>query len=36
VVWRAEEMVVDPAGELTRVLSTILNRNSIAVRQAAE
>jgi 2,4-dichlorophenol 6-monooxygenase len=36
VAWRAEEMVADPAGELTRVLSTILDRNSIAVRQAAE
>lgn len=36
VAWRAEEMVIDPAGELTRVLSTILDRNSIAVRQAAE
>ncbi|AZN73022.1 2,4-dichlorophenol 6-monooxygenase [Georhizobium profundi] len=36
VAWRAEEMVADPAGELTRVLSTILDRNSIAMRQAAE
>lgn len=36
VAWRAEEMVADPAGELTRVLSTILDRNSAAARQAAE
>jgi 2,4-dichlorophenol 6-monooxygenase len=36
VAWRAEEMVADPASELTRVLSSILDRDDITFRQAAE
>ncbi|ODT71633.1 MAG: 2,4-dichlorophenol 6-monooxygenase [Pelagibacterium sp. SCN 63-23] len=36
VAWRAEEMVADPAGELIRVLSAILDRDSLAQRNAAE
>ncbi len=36
VAWRAEEMVADPAAELTRVLTAILDRDSVAQRHAAE
>ncbi len=36
VAWRAEEMVADPAAELVRVLSTILDRDSLSARKAAE
>jgi len=36
VAWRAEEMVADPAGELSRVLSSILDRDNLAQRSAAE
>lgn len=36
VAWRAEEMMADPAGELIRVLSAILDRDSLAQRNAAE
>jgi 2,4-dichlorophenol 6-monooxygenase len=36
VAWRAEEMVADPAAELTRVLSDILDRGALAQRTAAE
>ncbi|MFN4271835.1 MAG: FAD-dependent oxidoreductase [Aliihoeflea sp.] len=36
VAWRAEEMVADPAAELVRVLSAILNRDGLAARKAAE
>jgi 2,4-dichlorophenol 6-monooxygenase len=36
VAWRAEEMVADPAAELVRVLSAILDRDGLAARKAAE
>jgi 2,4-dichlorophenol 6-monooxygenase len=36
VAWRAEEMVADPAAELSRVLSSILDRDNLAQRSAAE
>jgi 2,4-dichlorophenol 6-monooxygenase len=36
VAWRAEEMVADPAAELVRVLSAILDRDSLSARKAAE
>jgi 2,4-dichlorophenol 6-monooxygenase len=36
VAWRAEEMVADPAAELTRVLAAILDRDGVAQRHAAE
>jgi 2,4-dichlorophenol 6-monooxygenase len=36
VAWRAEEMAADPVAELSRVLSSILDRDSLAQRSAAE
>jgi 2,4-dichlorophenol 6-monooxygenase len=36
VAWRAEEIAADPAAELSRVLSTILDRDSLAHRNAAQ
>ncbi len=36
VAWRAEEMVADPAAELIRVLSSILDRSALAQRNAAQ
>ena len=36
VAWRAEEIAADPAAELSRVLSAILDRDSLAQRNAAE
>lgn len=36
VAWRAEEMVADPAAELSRVLSSLLDRSGTANRKAAE
>ncbi|EDQ35730.1 2-polyprenyl-6-methoxyphenol hydroxylase [Hoeflea phototrophica DFL-43] len=36
VAWRAEDLAQNPEAELTRVLSTILHRDSEAARQAAQ
>lgn len=36
VAWRAEEMVADPVAELTRVLTLLLDRESLSERKAAE
>lgn len=36
VAWRAEEMVSEPAAELSRVLTSILDRAAITQRSAAE
>jgi 2,4-dichlorophenol 6-monooxygenase len=36
VAWRAEDLAQNPEAELTRVLSTILHRDTEAARQAAQ